>query len=223
MAAPTPVSSLVHSSTLVTAGVFFLIRLFDLIRFSEMYLVFCRGILTMLCSSICGVFESDLKKVIALSTLRQLGIIILMVGLGLKEFCFFHLIVHALFKSSLFIRMGCKIHEYRDSQDSRIVRGSWSNQESNFFFGLTNLALIGFPFLSGFFSKDLRLEFILSRSLNFFFSFFILLSISLTVCYSVKFILLGSLNFINFFTVGSYNTVCEKVFSSLVILLLLRA
>ena len=148
--------------------------------------------------------------------------IISILGLGFKEFCFFHLIVHALFKSRLFIRIGCKIHEYCNFQDRRIVRRGWNNQESNFFFGLTNLALIGFPFLSGFFSKDLGLEFILSGNLNFFFTVLLLLSISLTVCYRVKFILLGRLNFSNFFSVGVYNRVSEKVFFSLLLLLLLR-
>ena len=223
IAAPTPVSSLVHSSTLVTAGVFFLFRLFDLILTINAYLVFCRGALTILCSRICGVFESDLKKVIALSTLRQLGIIMVILGLGFKEFCFFHLIIHALFKSRLFIRIGCKIHEYCDFQDSRIVRRGWKNQERDFFFGLTNLALVGFPFLSGFFSKDLRLEFIFSGNLNFFFSLLLLLSISLTACYSVKFVLLGRLNFTNFFVTPKYNLVSEKVFFRLRGLLLLRA
>ena len=223
IAAPTPVSSLVHSSTLVTAGVFFLFRLFDLILTNNIYLIFCRGVLTILCSSICGVFESDLKKVIALSTLRQLGIIIVILGLGFKEFCFFHLVIHALFKSSLFMRIGCKIHEYCDFQDSRIMRRGWKNQESDFFFGLTNLALVGFPFLSGFFSKDLSLEFIFSDNLNFFFSLFLLLSISLTVCYRIKFVLLGSLNFTNFFVSPRHNLVSEKVFFSLIGLLVIRA
>jgi len=97
-------------------------RLSELISHFNLYFVFARGVLTIVCSRLRGSFESDLKKVIALSTLSQLGIIIVLVGGGLKEFCFFHLLVHALFKSTLFIRIGCKIHECRGHQDSRIIR-----------------------------------------------------------------------------------------------------
>jgi len=121
IAAPTPVSSLVHSSTLVTAGVFLIFRIFYLISRVNLCLIYSTGILTIFVSRICGVFETDLKKVIALSTLSQLGVIIVILGLGFKDFCFFHLIVHALFKSRLFIRIGCKIHEYSNLQDSRVL------------------------------------------------------------------------------------------------------
>lgn len=119
IAAPTPVSSLVHSSTLVTAGVFLIFRIFDLIGNLNFYIIFSRGVITILVSGVCGMYEFDLKKVIALSTLRQLGLIVSILGLGLKNFCFFHLIVHALFKSSLFMGIGVKIHEFRGYQDSR--------------------------------------------------------------------------------------------------------
>lgn len=122
ISAPTPVSSLVHSSTLVTAGVFLIFRILILIDLSRLYFIFSTGIITMLVSRVCGIFEADLKKVIALSTLSQLGIIIVILGLGYKEYCFFHIIIHALFKSSLFIRMGCKIHEFINFQDRRYLR-----------------------------------------------------------------------------------------------------
>lgn len=222
IAAPTPVSSLVHSSTLVTAGVFFIFRLFDLIKDNSLYLIFTTGILTMLISSVCAIFESDLKKVIALSTLRQLGMIIILLGLGFKNFCFFHLIAHALFKSALFMSMGCKIHEFGNSQDSRSLGMLWKNNITDFFFGVTNLALIGFPFMSGFFSKDLGLEFMLSRNLNFLLRIFFLLRITLTVSYRLKFVMLRRINFSNFWPLTSYNLNDKFRIASLLILLKLR-
>jgi len=222
IAAPTPVSSLVHSSTLVTAGVFLIFRMFYLINRVNLSLIYSTGILTMFVSRICGVFETDLKKVIALSTLSQLGVIIVILGLGFKDFCFFHLIVHALFKSRLFMRIGCKIHEYSNLQDSRVLSQNWKNRIINFFFGVTNLALVGFPFLSGFFSKDFRLEFMLSNNLNFFLRFSFVLRVMLTVAYRFKFIILGRLKFSNFvYTIG-YNYVYKIVFYRLIFLLILR-
>lgn len=215
-------SSLVHSSTLVTAGVFLIFRIFRLIRIENLYFIFSRGILTMLVSRVCGIFECDLKKVIALSTLSQLGIMLLILGLGFKDFCFFHVIIHALFKSSLFIRMGIKIHDYFNNQDSRLLGGNWKNRGRDFFFGLTNLALIGFPFLSGFFSKDLRIEFIISENVNLVLWGSFVISIILTVGYSLKFIMLGGLNINNFNYLVGCNIVNRVVLYSVLILLFLR-
>ena len=220
--APTPVSSLVHSSTLVTAGVFLIFRILILIDTSRLYFIFSTGIITMLISRVCGIFEADLKKVIALSTLSQLGIIIVILGLGYKEYCFFHIIIHALFKSRLFIRIGCKIHEFINFQDSRHLRSYWKNRIVDFFFGTTNLALIGFPFLSGFFSKDLSIEFMISNNLNLLLWIFIILSIILTVGYSLKFIILGRLNISNFIYIINSNYNNKIVFYRVCFLLLLR-
>ena len=220
--APTPVSSLVHSSTLVTAGVFLIFRIFNLIEIRSLYFIFTTGIITMLSSRVCGIFESDLKKVIALSTLSQLGMIILILGLGLQDFCFFHVIIHALFKSSLFIRIGLKIHEFRNFQDSRYLGRYWKNSLVNFFFGVTNLALIGFPFLSGFFSKDLRIEFMISSNLNLILWGFFIFRITLTVGYSLKFIILGSLNTSNFIYVMSSNSANKIVFYRVLFLFFFR-
>jgi len=220
--APTPVSSLVHSSTLVTAGVFLIFRIFRLIGVGELYFIFSTGIITILRSRVCGIFERDLKKVIALSTLSQLGIIIVILGLGLRNFCFFHIIIHALFKSSLFISMGCKIHEFINFQDSRYLSAYWKNRKVDFFFGVTNLALIGFPFLSGFFSKDLRIEFIISNNLNLILWGFFIFSIILTVGYRLKFIILGRLNINNFIYTIVSNYTNKIVFYRVNFLLVLR-
>ena len=222
IAAPTPISSLVHSSTLVTAGVFLLFRLSGLISEYSLYLVYVRGLVTMLVSGIRGVFEVDLKKVIALSTLSQLGLIMIILGGGFRELVIFHLVIHALFKSSIFIGIGCKIHEYRNVQDRRILRTSWKNPLIEFLFGVTNIALVGFPFISGFFSKDIRLEYFLSFFSRFGRNFFFVLRVVLTTTYSIKFILLSSLNFSNFFRSVHSRVVNKIVIFSLLFLLLFR-
>nr|UGS80418.1 NADH dehydrogenase subunit 5 [Lachesilla rufa] len=188
MAAPTPVSSLVHSSTLVTAGVYLLIR------FSPIFLSFeinkfllVVSVLTMLMSGVGAVFEHDLKKIIALSTLSQLGLMISALSLGLKEFAFFHLLTHALFKSLLFMCAGYIIHGMNDSQDIRFM-GSVISQSPvlSVYFNSANLALCGMPFLSGFYSKDLILEYILLMEMNMFIFYLYFISIFLTVVYSFR-------------------------------------
>src|SRR3982751_667902 len=108
IAAPTPVSSLVHSSTLVTAGVYLLIRFHELIQVNSFLLLF--SVITIFISGVGANFEIDLKKIIALSTLSQLGVIIIILSLGIYELSYFHLITHALFKSLLFLCAGVYIH-----------------------------------------------------------------------------------------------------------------
>lgn len=162
IAAPTPVSALVHSSTLVTAGVYLLIRFnYFFLRFDgfRTFLLFI-GILTTIISSVCAIFENDVKKIIALSTLRQLGLIISTFSLKLVNLCFFHLIIHALFKALLFMCAGNFIH-MSGNQDIRNMGGILNSIPLTFvYFNTSNLALCGFPFLSGFFSKDIILEII---------------------------------------------------------------
>nr|AID18702.1 NADH dehydrogenase subunit 5 [Rhipicephalus microplus] len=161
MAAPTPVSALVHSSTLVTAGVYLLIRfnlLFNYSIFSSFLLKI--SLMTMVMAGINAFFENDLKKIIAFSTLSQLSIMMLTLALGLTSLSFFHLIVHAIFKSMLFLCAGFIIHNLMGNQDIRFL--------SNFFkFSPTilscmiigMLSLMGFPFIGGFYSKDIIMEF----------------------------------------------------------------
>lgn len=123
IAAPTPVSALVHSSTLVTAGVFLLIRFYtplsSLLYFHR--ITFYLGVVTCILASLAALAENDLKKIIALSTLRQLGIIVITIGLAQPSLAFFHLITHAIFKAILFICAGTIIHVCQDSQDIRLI------------------------------------------------------------------------------------------------------
>jgi NADH-ubiquinone oxidoreductase chain 5 len=160
MAAPTPVSALVHSSTLVTAGVYLLIRFspaMNLIFIKE--LLFFMGVLTITISRLGAFYEIDLKKIIALSTLRQLGLIIISLGIGYYILAFFHLLTHALFKASLFLCAGRIIHSYKGRQDLRDLNGVVSSMPlTSSCLLICSLSLSGFPFLSAFFSKDKIIE-----------------------------------------------------------------
>lgn len=159
MAAPTPVSALVHSSTLVTAGVYLLIRLRPFLDSKSLLILQFVSILTIFIAGFRAFFEIDFKKIIALSTLRQLGVIIMEVSLGFSGLAFFHLIRHALFKSSIFLCAGLIIHESRGDQDARGLNSLLEYGPAvGIGFSVTNLSLCGFPFLAGFFTKDLILE-----------------------------------------------------------------
>lgn len=160
MAAPTPVSSLVHSSTLVTAGVYLLFRFSHTFSFrGTKILVLSLGALTMLMAGLSALAEIDIKKIIALSTLRQLGVIIITLGTGAHVASYFHMLSHAFFKALLFIRIGAMIHMANDYQDLRKTRILPTTSPLTLAFSLgANLRLCGLPFLRGFYSKDLCIE-----------------------------------------------------------------
>lgn len=159
IAAPTPVSALVHSSTLVTAGVYLLIRFSPLLRNFRNTLLLSISCLTIFISGLVAFFEHDLKKVIALSTLSQLGVMIFAISVHLPEVAFFHMLTHALFKALLFLSAGAIIHGACDFQDLRL----YGSLVLNFplvgvCLNLANLSLCGLPFLAGFYSKDMIVE-----------------------------------------------------------------
>ena len=192
IAAPTPVSALVHSSTLVTAGVFILIRFYPFL--SSIYIfnfsLLILSTLTITMAGMAALIETDIKKIIALSTLSQLGVIISRIALGLPTLAFFHLITHALFKALLFICAGTIIHIHNHSQDIRYI-GNIINQIplTTRTLIVANLALCGLPFLAGFYSKDLIIEITLYNSTNYIISFIYLFATSLTAAYSIRFII----------------------------------
>jgi len=215
MAAPTPVSALVHSSTLVTAGVYLLIRYHFLIL-NYRYLLLFIGLITIFISGLGANLEFDLKKIIALSTLSQLGLIICILGLGRRELAFFHLLIHALFKALLFICAGNFIHLIINSQDIRFIGGLISKSPLTVvYFNVRNMALCGLPFISGFYSKDLIIEFYSIRSLNLFIYLFIFISLRLTVSYSIRLIYyLMCINFKGFGLNGleeEKNIICYRI------------
>lgn len=188
IAAPTPVSALVHSSTLVTAGVYLLIRFNVLfVNCVESHILLLISRLTIFIAGLGANFEFDLKKIIALSTLSQLGLIIRVLCLGLRKLAFFHLLTHALFKALLFICAGAIIHNLGNSQDIRDIGILvFSLPFTLICLNVANLALCGFPFLAGFFSKDLILEIVLITKINTFIFFLFFFSTGLTVSYSFR-------------------------------------
>nr|WEY05563.1 NADH dehydrogenase subunit 5 [Lepisiota frauenfeldi] len=188
MAAPTPVSALVHSSTLVTAGVYLMMRFSKFLVNSSMdKILLYISIFTMFMSGLMANFENDLKKIIALSTLSQLGLMMMILSLGFKFLAFYHLLTHAIFKSLLFMCAGIMIHLMDNNQDIRLCGGL--NEYIPFVmmsFYMSSLALMGFPFLAGFYSKDLIMEMIYMINMNVFLLVLILMSLSFTVSYSLR-------------------------------------
>nr|UOU84883.1 NADH dehydrogenase subunit 5 [Themira lucida] len=190
MAAPTPVSALVHSSTLVTAGVYLLIRFNVLLVDTWMgqVLLLISG-LTMFMAGLGANFEFDLKKIIALSTLSQLGLMMSILSMGFYKLAFFHLLTHALFKALLFMCAGAIIHNMSNCQDIRLMGGlSIHMPMTSACFNVSNLALCGMPFLAGFYSKDMILETVLLSNINQFSFFLYFFSTGLTVCYTFRLI-----------------------------------
>merc|ERR1711876_61480 len=209
IAAPTPVSSLVHSSTLVTAGVYLLIRInLIIIEINITKFLFIIGIITIIIAGMTAIIEIDIKKVIALSTLSQLGIIIIIIGAGAPVLAYFHLLSHAFFKAILFICAGIIIHNIKDYQDIRKMGLRFFNL--NFSISIiiiANIRLCGLPFLRGFYSKDLIIEIIIIKGINIIIFFILIFGTMLTVIYSCR---LNFLVAINFIKIESYFFMSEK-------------
>lgn len=188
--APTPVSALVHSSTLVTAGVYLLIRVtpnFIVSRGRGCWWLLVVSIFTICIAGVRAYYEVDIKKVVALSTLSQLGVIMFSLRLGFYSLAFFHLVSHALFKALLFIRVGCIIHNHCDWQDFRSIRGLWSKIPlARGCVILAGIALRGLPFLGGFYSKDLVVERFLGGQLNWFIIFVVRIGLGTTLIYRLR-------------------------------------
>lgn len=188
MAAPTPVSALVHSSTLVTAGVYLVLRNnYFILRRGWSRVLLWLGLITITIAGVSALFEVDIKKVIALSTLSQLGVIFFSLGLNQPFLAFFHLISHAYFKAMLFMAAGAIIHRIKEYQDLRKMGGGVGVTPGlGSIILIRNLSLCGMPFLSGFYSKDIILELIIINELNIVVFLVGLFATLLTVVYSCR-------------------------------------
>nr|UPU95822.1 NADH dehydrogenase subunit 5 [Monochroa sp.] len=215
MAAPTPVSALVHSSTLVTAGVYLLIR-FNLLLIDTIFLkmLLLLSGLTMLMAGISANYEFDLKKIIALSTLSQLGLMMSILSMGFFDLAFFHLLSHAMFKALLFMCAGVIIHMMNDIQDIRLMGGlSFYLPLTSLCLNISNLALCGIPFLAGFYSKDLILEMVSMSNLNLLIFFLYYLSTGLTMYYTIRllmYLMMGDYNLVSVFNLYDEDYVMLK-------------
>ena len=191
MEGPTPVSALIHAATMVTAGVYLLMRTSPLIEYSSTVLILCLwlGAITTVFSSLIGLFQQDIKKVIAYSTMSQLGMMVIAVGLSSYNVALFHLVNHAFYKGLLFLGAGAVIHAVSDNQDFRKYGGLKPFLPLTYSVMLiASLSLVAFPFMTGFFSKDFILE---SAYGQFYFSstvvyFIATIGAMFTTLYSVK-------------------------------------
>nr|UAM91028.1 NADH dehydrogenase subunit 5 [Holotrichia niponensis] len=224
MAAPTPVSSLVHSSTLVTAGVYLLIRFNYAMTSGLMLFLIFIGVMTMFMAGLGANFELDLKKIIALSTLSQLGLMMSILALGEYKLALFHLLTHALFKALLFMCAGCMIHNLGNCQDIRYMGGLIMHMPLTCtFFIISNLSLCGLPFLAGFYSKDLVLEIVSMHYLNIFIYVMFFLSTGLTVCYTFRllyYVVLGDFNYLVLSSINDSSMGMLKSMGGLIILVI---
>ena len=162
MEGPTPVSALIHAATMVTAGVFLVVRCSPIFEYSQfaMNLVAITGMITALFAASVALVQNDIKKIIAYSTCSQLGYMFFAAGVGAYHIAMFHLFTHAFFKALLFLGAGSVIHAFHEEQDISKMGGVWKKIPYTMILMLIGtLALTGFPFLSGFYSKDAIIEF----------------------------------------------------------------
>jgi len=162
MEGPTPVSALIHAATMVTAGVFLVVRCSPIYEYSQfaLSLITIVGMITALFAASVALAQNDIKKIIAYSTCSQLGYMFFATGVGAYNVAMFHLFTHAFFKALLFLGSGSVIHSFKDEQDINQMGGVWKNLPYTYaLMVIGTLALTGFPFLSGFYSKDAIIEF----------------------------------------------------------------